>query len=116
MTVKDWIKQPTTIHGIAALVTSVVGATAQVLTHEASISAPVALAVGGLVALLLPDSTAEVKPVEQFVTDTVNAAVAGAVRQRLPILLSDASAILAPLITQPAPAAPVAPAPTPPAQ
>lgn len=110
-----WIKQPTTINGLAAAATAVVGATAQALTHNASLSAPIALAAGGLVAVLLPDNSAEVKPVETFVTDTFNAAVAGALRQRLPLLLGDMSDILAPLIVQPAAPAtpPVAPAPAP---
>jgi ABC-type uncharacterized transport system permease subunit len=101
-----WLKSPTTIHGIAALVGTGAGAIAGTLTGHSTIGATTGLIVGGIVAIAMPDNTSEVKPVEQFVNDAVNAAVAGALRQRLPLLLGDASAILAPLIVQGAPAAP----------
>lgn len=109
--IESWIKQPTTITGIAAFVATVAGVTAKLLTHDTTLATGIGGIVYAAVHTTMPDNTGLERPVEKLVSDAVEAAVTKQWRTAAPALFSDGMAVLGAL--QPVHPAPVAPAPAP---
>jgi hypothetical protein len=108
-TIKAWLRQPTTIHGIGALVGVGASVAAWFLTHDAKTAAAVAGSAFGVVCMAMNDSTGDKSSVEQLATDAIQAIVTQRVGPMLPTLGADVVRVL-----QTPPAAPAAtPAPQP---
>lgn len=111
-TLTSWLKQPTTINGIGALVGVAGGAVAYALTHSGEWAASAALVAGGIVHIAMPDNSAEQSAVEKLTSDAVNAAIAHRLNAALPELLGDGLAVMK-AAAPPAVANAAAPAPVP---
>jgi len=70
MTFASWVKQPTTIAGIAGLS----GALTGVLSGAMSLPAAAATAVGAIVAMILPDNTTAISQSKTTTTDVLTLA------------------------------------------
>lgn len=103
MDLKSWLKQPSTVTGMAGLATTIVWAIAHVTTHDTTIAIAAAGVAGSAVAIALPDNSAAKSSVEKLVTDAVQATVQHRVAAAIPTLAADALAAVQ-AMTQPAPA------------
>lgn len=92
MSIQTWLRQPTTITGIASLLGVAAGVAGHVLTGDMT-----AAAAAGAIAFagthMLVDDNTKAAAVQTLVTDGVNAAISGHLRDRLPTLLKDAVAV-----------------------
>jgi hypothetical protein len=104
----DWLKQPSTITGIAAFVGTAAGLIAHYLTHDATLSVTVGGLVYGAVHVVVPDNTAAASSAEKLVTDAVNAIVQKKVAAMVPQLAADAFALFNAVSGTPAAAPPAA--------
>lgn len=86
---QKWIKQPSTITGIGVACATAAGFIAKAVSGDVSWG----LAAGGVVAagvhLVMPDNSAVMRPVEQFVADAVEAGVTKRWQQEAPQLIRD---------------------------
>lgn len=99
-----FLKQPTTIHGLGAIAAAVVGAATQYFAHEASLSAAIAVAVHGVVNVVMKDNTSGQQSVEKLFADTAEAIMEKKVAAMIPALAADALATMKDIQT-PAPGA-----------
>jgi len=90
-----WLKQPTTIHGIAGAAGLTVAYGAYYVTR----SPEIAIAAGGYTAnavcMAINDNSADKNSVEKLITDGINAVVAKHVNEMLPQLGADMRDVLA---------------------
>lgn len=107
-TIKKWLMQPTSIHGLAVLGASAAGQIAGGVPPWAIVGG----AVAGLVMLVCPDNSAIAKPLEKLTADTVEAVVKRKLAERAPALFGDVAQVIQ-AATGPAQAAAPAPAPAP---
>ncbi len=121
MNISAWLRQPTTINGISALVglgSSVLGG---VITHQIThdpdtvkyAAGGLGLFVGAVVHLLLPDNSAEQSATEKLVADAVAAAASRRLAQALPVLIQDGMAVVGAIGAAPPPSPPPSPPSTP---
>ena len=57
MNISAWLRQPTTIKGIGAVLGVIIGAVAQLASHDVTISGAVLVVVYGIVHIILPDNS-----------------------------------------------------------
>lgn len=119
MNLSAWLKQPSTITGLAAFAGAAATAVAGILTHSTDLAAGIGAIAFAAVHVALPDNTTEAASVQKLVSDAVHAAVEKRLAASLPQLVSDVSAVVAaaPVVPMPQPApAPAAPPAAPAAQ
>ena len=87
-----WLRQPTTIAGLAGLVATAAGAIAHVVTHDTTLALGVASIAGSAIAIAMPDNSTERTSVERLVSDTVTALVTRHFASKVPLLTADALA------------------------
>ncbi len=109
MNVATWIKQPTTVNGLSALIglasSLVAGVLTHWLTHDGETvkytAGAVGLFAGGVVNLALPDNSAAQSATEKLVSDAVMAAASRHLERVLPALIADGAAVVAAIGTKP---------------
>lgn len=104
----NWLRQPSTVVGIAAAIATVAHTLAAAITHQ--MSWPVALggAVFALAAMGLPDNSAAQRSARQLTEDLVTAAVRHRLAQAAPELLGDGASLVQAIAAAAPKAAPVA--------
>lgn len=120
MNFKAWIRQPTTVNGLAALIGLVSSLVAGILTHLLShdpetvsyMAGAAGLFAGGVVNLVLPDNSAAQSTAEKIVSDAVAAAASRHLVQVLPSLVADGMAVVAAIGAKPPAATPPLPSGT----
>lgn len=86
---KTWLRQPTTIAGVAGLVATAAGSIAHVLTHDSTLALAAASIAGSAVAIAMPDNAAERTSIERLVSDSVTAVVTKHIASAVPLLATD---------------------------
>lgn len=109
---KAWLRQPTTIHGIGAIVGVGAAFVAWRMTGSTATAGTVAGSAFGLVCMAMNDSTGDKNSVEQLAADAIQAIVAQRVGPMLPTLGADVIRVMqtAPAVQVAAPATPATPA------
>jgi hypothetical protein len=103
-----WRRQPSTVLGLSALA----GALAAALKHDYPTA--ISLVSAGIVGIALPDNAGAKAPIEQLISDGVQAAAAKHFAEEMPKLIADAAGVaraMLPAPAQVAPAVTVGPAP-----
>lgn len=106
---RAWLKQPTTINGIALLIAGSAGTIAGMLTHNVEIAAGAGVLAGGLVHVAMPDNSAAAASVSKLVTDIVRAELQHRLSASAPQLIADMMGVVNDLPKHDAPPAPVVP-------
>lgn len=91
---KAWLKQPTTVTGIAAFVSAVVVVVAHVITKDVTIDAAAAAVAYSLMHLIMPDNSGAASSVEKLVQDAANAVIQKKLAATMPALLADTVAVI----------------------
>lgn len=114
-----WMKQPTTVTGIAGFMATLAYAAAHLVSHDMPVATVLAGVAASLTAMILPDNSAAKTSIEQLVQDSVTAAANQHLAAALPALVQDAVAVVRSVSAVPATSPAVAPgaaaAPTSPA-
>ena len=95
MTPTEYLKQPTTILGIAGFVGAVSTAVAHYLTGDVNASALLGVVIASAVHVVMPDNSGAPSSVEKLVTDAVTAAAQKRLAAAMPLLVSDGMNALA---------------------
>ena len=88
----SWLRQPSTITGLATAGGAILAVIAQYLTGSTSFATMLGVAAFSLAHLVIDDNTADAA-IQTFVTDAVQDAVDGHLTANLPRLLNDAVAV-----------------------
>lgn len=96
---KGWLKQPTTIHGIAGIAALAAGGAVYFVTRDAAMASMAGGSAGSAVCMALNDNSADKSSIEKLVTDGINAVVAKHVSEMLPTLGDDMRHVLVPSLT-----------------
>ncbi len=110
--IKSWLRQPTTIHGIAVVVGGCAAAAAHLFGGTPWVDGACAVTLYAATNVLVSDNSADVRPMERLVEDAATAIVSKRIAQSLPALIVDVQGALTSL-APPAPEAPAAPAAAP---
>lgn len=106
----SWLRQPSTITGLATAGGAILAVFAQYLTGSTSLAAMLGVSAFALAQLLIDDNTADAA-IQTFVTDAVQGAVDGHLKDNLPRLLNDAVAVASALTKPKSSPDPVIPVP-----
>ncbi|MFI4982710.1 MAG: hypothetical protein ACHQIO_20355 [Nevskiales bacterium] len=87
--VQAWLRQPTTVTGIAALIATAAGAVAQYLTGQATFAASAGGIAFAVTHLAMNDNSAAPSSVQKLVVDAVTAATQKHIVAALPQLVVD---------------------------
>jgi len=104
MNIPAILKQPSTILGIAGVISTISATVAHVLTHDTTITLAAGVIAGSIVHIAMPDNTGAQSSIEKLVTDAVTAAAQKRLAAAMPMLVQDGLAVMASFT---APAAPV---------
>lgn len=88
-TLKAWLRQTSTIHGIGVLVGAGAAAVAYAFTHDAKTAGVVWGSTFGIVCVAMNDNTGDKSSVEQLASDAIQAVVTQRVGAMLPTLGAD---------------------------
>lgn len=94
MNVKAYLKQPTTIHGIAYLAATVAAVGTYFLTKSVPEAATVFGGIIGVVNVGMPDNSALPTDVEKLVVDALTAAAQKKFADAIPTVMADAKVIV----------------------
>jgi len=94
--IKDWLRQPTTIHGIGVVAATAAGIGAYYATGNPMTAAALAGSAFGVIATLMNDTSTDKSRVEALVSDAVTAVATQRLGPMLPQLVADASRALQP--------------------
>ena len=92
--IKAWLKQPSTIHGLGVAFGTVAGLVAQALTHDTTWSVAAGGSAYALMHVVLPDNSGAQSSIEKLVTDTVTAAAQKRLAEALPSLVQEGLAVV----------------------
>lgn len=99
--VRAWLRQTSSIHGIAALAGTGAAATAHFVAHVSiAESATIAGTVAGIVCLLMGDNTGNSSSVERLVFDAATGAAERRLNQMIPTIAADIRDVLVTGLTQ----------------
>lgn len=108
MTIKAWLRQPTTIHGFAALCAAIVGAVAEYYLHQVTMAGAISMVAYALVHILMPEASIDPATLETMVADAVDAQMAKRLSQSSTALTIDAMRTLVASLGDALPPAPPA--------
>ncbi|MEO9191108.1 MAG: hypothetical protein ABI224_14090 [Acetobacteraceae bacterium] len=109
--IQRWLRQPTTIHGIAVFVATGAGIGAYYATGNRMVAAGLAGSAFSVIATLMNDTSADKSRIETLVGDAITAIATQRLGPMLPELVADASRALQPDATTVAPTTPLPAAP-----
>lgn len=89
-----WLRQPTTIHGIAGLVGTGAAVIAGVLTHNIDVALGAGTILASVVAIAIPDNTTAQGDAARFGTDMMQAVMAKKLETLMPTLAVDALTLI----------------------
>ena len=101
--IKAWLMQPSTVHGLGVAAGTIAGLVAHAITHDATWSAAIGGSAYALVHVAVPDNTGAQSSVEKLVSDTVTAVVQKRIADAIPLLFQDSMAVISSFKTTPAP-------------
>lgn len=88
-TFKEWIRTPTTIHGVGALLGVAAGVVCYYATRDVDTAAVVAGSMFGVVCMAMGDNSGDKSSVEKLVADAIQAIVSQKVAAAIPTLGAD---------------------------
>jgi hypothetical protein len=106
--IKAWLRQPTTIHGLAVVLGGVAAAVAHLFAANAVVDGISAVVLYAATNVIVSDNSADIVSVEKLVEDAVTAILTRRLAEKLPVLAADAEAALAATATKPGAPAPAA--------
>jgi hypothetical protein len=99
--IKAWLRQPTTIHGLAVILGGGAAAVAHLVGGNSVVDGISAVALYAATNVVVSDNSADIRPVEKLIEDAVTAVVTRRIAQELPQLAADVEAALASLAAKP---------------
>lgn len=103
--IKAWLMQPSTIHGLGVAVGTIAGLVAHAITHDATWSAAIGGSSYALMHVVLPDNSAAQSSVEKLVSDTVSAVAQKKLAEAMPTLIQEGMAVVSTTFKAPPPVA-----------
>jgi len=99
---RAWLKQPSTITGLAGFAATAVGLIAHYATHDTTLTVTLGLLVGAAVHVALPDNSAAPSAAGKLATDALQAILTKKIAAAAPLLIADAIATMQAMAAQPA--------------
>ncbi len=99
MNIRDWLRQPTTIHGIALLAATAAGVGMWFYSHSAGDAVAIGSGLAGVIMVALPDNSGDKSSVSRMIEDTVKMLATKQYVQMAPVIMADLQAMLTPAHT-----------------